>query len=76
MTISLTNAVKNGLPIIEKDLYKKCDRSKYNVKLIQYKHRDADATVYDQGVFSINQNQKNLIPSSLKNSAISTYNCV
>jgi hypothetical protein len=31
MTISLANAVKNGLPIIEEDLYKKCDdRSKYN----------------------------------------------
>jgi len=48
MTISLANAVKNGLPIIEEDLYKKCDRSKYNLKLSQYKHRDADATVYDQ----------------------------
>jgi hypothetical protein len=48
MKLTLANAIRNGLPTVTQDLYKKCDQSKYYLKLIRYETRDKDAVVYDQ----------------------------
>jgi hypothetical protein len=46
--INIANALLNGLPILNKDLYKKCDKTKYSLQLTRYEDRDKDATVYDE----------------------------
>lgn len=48
MNINLANALRNGLPHIEEDFHKKCDRAAYSLQLTRYSQRDKDAIVYGE----------------------------
>lgn len=46
--MKLHNAIQQGLPNINTDLYKKCPASKYYLRLMKYKDRDKDTIIYGQ----------------------------
>lgn len=48
MNINLANALRNGLPRIEEDFHKKCDKTAYSLQLTRYSQRDKDAITYGE----------------------------
>lgn len=50
MNINLANALRRGLPHVEEDLHKKCDRAAYSLQLTRYSQRDKDAIVYGERI--------------------------
>jgi len=46
MKVHLANAIRNGLPIVNEDLHKKCNSEAYHLELSQYKYRKPDSAIY------------------------------